>query len=131
LDHWPWLALDLRTFLCSSVSVISKKKSFSFSLCHFPFLSPHIVPFLCQPLVNLFWCLEPSYETSVLTALRAALFHNLVPIFVEPLLASLLCFATPSVPPMYLNFLSSFLELHCPIYLHRVCFCGFLSYDQH
>jgi hypothetical protein len=92
------LPLDLGTSLCSSVSALSKKKFLlPISLCLCLSLSPHIVPFLCQPLVNLSWCLEPSYETSVLSALRAALFRNLVPVFVEPLLASLLSFATPSV----------------------------------
>jgi hypothetical protein len=119
------LALDLRPCLCSSVSTTSKKNSFSYSLCLCLFLSPHIVTFLCQPLVNFSWCLEPSYETSVLSALRAALFCNLVPVFIESMLASLLCLATSSVPLTYLNFLSSFSELHCPIYLHRVRFRGF------
>jgi hypothetical protein len=33
----------------------------------------------------------------MLSALWAALFRNLVPVFVEPLLASLLSLATPSV----------------------------------
>jgi hypothetical protein len=45
-------------------------------------------------------------------------------LFVEPVLASLLCIATRAIVRCHLYLLSSFSELLCLAYLHGVCFMG-------